>query len=151
MTRQQSDRFAIGRERGRPVTPRQIEIAAIGMIAGEKAMVWPQQCSDVLADFGCSPDQRLGRFRSAHLEVDIRQLIERHGGRGTVGSVHLLADGDGGAVVFFGGWQITGGLRDEAQRVVVDGGLLVLGPEITDYEWGGALVKRRDCAKSPLL
>ena len=111
------------------------------MIASEKGVVRPEQRTDILSDLGCPLDERIGGFGPTHLEVHCGQLIERHGGAGTVGTVHLLADGDGGAVVPLGDRQISGRLGHQAERVVVDRRLFMLGTKIADHERCGALIE----------
>ena len=135
---QQAQRLAIGGERGRPVAARQRHVAEVGMAARLVGVSEPDQ---LLLELERALEDRLGRIRAPLLDVDGAQRLQRLGHAGAAHAIDLLAHAHGLGVVALRGGEVAGFLRRQAQRVVLEAGLLVVRAVLADDERQGALGK----------
>src|SRR5262249_13727490 len=93
-----ANRLAIGGEGGRPVAARGGDIAEIGVPARLVGVSKPDQ---VLLELERAFEDGLGRIRSAQLNLDSPQHLQRLGHAGALRAVDLLAQTDGLDIVSF--------------------------------------------------
>ena len=99
------------------------------------------EADQVLLELEGAAEDRLRLIGTALPEMDAAELLERLGHAGAVGAVDLLAHAHGLGVVAQRQGQVADRLGDQAEGVVVDAGLLVVGPELADEERQGLLGK----------
>ena len=135
---QQAQRLAIGGERRQPVAACQRHIAEVGMAARLIGMTEPDQ---LLLELEGALEDRLGRLGPSLLDVDGAQCLQRLGDARAAHAVDLLAHAHRLDVVPLRGGEIAGFLGGQAQRVVLQTGLLVVRTVGADDQRQSALGK----------
>ena len=99
------------------------------------------EADQVLLELERAAEDRLRLIGATLPEMDAAELLERLGHAGAVGAVDLLAHAHGLGVVAQRQGKVADRLGDQAEGVVVDAGLLVIGPELANEERQGLLGK----------